>query len=63
MNRNDDVELPADWDDDSDAGTERRRGRRAALIAFGLVALSPFSSSPVFSSASQDCSDSCSHAA
>lgn len=39
MNRNDDVELPADWDDDSDAGTERRRGRRAALIAFGLVAV------------------------
>ena len=31
MNRNDDVELPADWDDDSDAGTERRRGRRRAL--------------------------------
>ena len=39
MNRNDDVELPADWDDDSDVGTERRRGRRAALIAFGLVAV------------------------
>lgn len=39
MNRNDDVELPADWDDDSDAGTERRRSRRAALIAFGLVAV------------------------
>lgn len=39
MNRNDDVELPADWDDDSAAGPERRRGRRAALIAFGLVAV------------------------
>ena len=39
MNRNDDVELPADWDDDSDVGTEPRRDRRAALIAFGLVAV------------------------
>ncbi|MEO2097338.1 MAG: LCP family protein [Brachybacterium sp.] len=39
MNRNDDVELPTDWDDDSDVGAERRRGRRAALIAFGLVAV------------------------
>ena len=39
MNRNDDVELPAAWDDDSDVGAERRRGRRAALIAFGLVAV------------------------
>jgi LCP family protein required for cell wall assembly len=38
MTRNDDV-LPADWEDDDGAEPDRRRGRRAALIALGLVAV------------------------
>ncbi|WP_422116891.1 LCP family protein [Brachybacterium sp. UNK5269] len=38
MNAPDDVELPSDWEDDSQPHPDRRRGRRAALIALGLVA-------------------------
>ena len=38
MTRNDDV-LPADWEDDDGDEPGRRRGRRAALIALGLVAV------------------------
>ncbi|HEX7350696.1 LCP family protein [Brachybacterium sp.] len=34
-----DVDLPADWEDDDQPEPGRRRGRRAALIALGLVAV------------------------
>ncbi|MDN5899884.1 MAG: LCP family protein [Brachybacterium sp.] len=33
-----DVELPGDWEDDDQPDPGRRRGRRAALIALGIVA-------------------------
>ena len=39
MTRNDDVDLPADWEDDASEEPGRRRGRRVALIALGLVAV------------------------
>lgn len=39
MNDPADVDLPADWDDDENPRTDRRRSRRAALIALGLVAV------------------------
>ncbi|NMA77100.1 MAG: LCP family protein [Actinomycetales bacterium] len=37
--RADDVDLPGEWEDDHHPRETRRRGRRAALIAFGLVAV------------------------
>jgi LCP family protein required for cell wall assembly len=39
MTHDGDVELPSDWEDDSSPEPGRRRGRRAALIALGLVAV------------------------
>ena len=39
MNQHDDVDLPGDWEDDDHSRDDRRRGRRAALIALGLVAV------------------------
>lgn len=39
MTGNDDLELPAEWDADEDPQRDRRGGRRAALIALGLVAV------------------------
>jgi LCP family protein required for cell wall assembly len=39
MTRNDDVDLPADWEDDTSEEPGRRCGRRVALIALGLVAV------------------------
>lgn len=39
MTRNDDVDLPAEWEDDASEEPRRRRGRRFALIALGLVAV------------------------
>ncbi|AXK44504.1 LCP family protein [Brachybacterium saurashtrense] len=39
MNVPDDVDLPADWEDDDQPDPGRRRGRRAALISLGLVAV------------------------
>ncbi len=39
MTRNDDVDLPSDWEDGDSDAPDRRRGRRAALIALGLVAV------------------------
>lgn len=39
MNAPDDVELPGEWEDDDQPDPGRRRGRRAALIALGMVAV------------------------
>ncbi|MFC7374018.1 LCP family protein [Brachybacterium sp. GCM10030267] len=39
MNVPDDVELPADWEDDDQSEPRRGRGRRIALISLGLVAV------------------------
>ncbi|WP_114856435.1 LCP family protein [Brachybacterium sp. YJGR34] len=40
MNAHDDLDLPSEWEEEGeDRGTEKRRGRRAAFIALGLVAV------------------------
>ncbi|MGP9537719.1 LCP family protein [Brachybacterium sp. AOP43-C2-M15] len=39
MNEPADLDLPADWEDDDQPDDSPRRGRRAALIALGLVAV------------------------
>lgn len=39
MNTRDDVELPADWEDDSQPEPGRRRGRRIALIGLAVMAI------------------------